>query len=112
MEEHAMFPTRWLRQASARASKDSGATDRLGRRRGGRRRGVQPPSCEVLEARQLLAHATIAPTNVQRPTALVAPALQGLDPSTLRIRALERLLQRLEARHARVTNILERLYRQ
>lgn len=110
MEEHATFPTRWLRPPSVPASNDGGATEKLGRRRGAQRRGIRPPSCEALEARQLLAHTTIAPAAVPRPAALVAPDPRGLGPAVRQARALELLLERLEARHARVTSILEGFY--
>src|SRR5262245_27026891 len=67
MEEPAMILNRWYRQPSVPASNGSGTIDRLRRGRGARRRRSQPPSCEVLEARQLLAHATIAPAIATHP---------------------------------------------
>jgi hypothetical protein len=89
MEEPAMILNRWYRQPSVHASKDSGTIDRLRRGRGARRRRSQPPSCEVLEARQLLAHTTIAPAVVDHPAALVA----GLAPATLRTPAVDPTLE-------------------
>ena len=86
-----MFLNKWFRQPSAPASKDSGAHDKLGRSRGVRRRRSQPPSWEALEARQLLAHATIALAAVKQPAALVA----GPAPATSRAPALDPTLETL-----------------
>ena len=86
-----MFLNRCFRQPSVPASNDSGTTDRLRRGRGTRRRRSQPPSCEDLEARQLMAHATIAPAAVKHPAALVA----GLAPAASRKPALDPTVETL-----------------
>jgi hypothetical protein len=56
-----------------------------------RRRRCQPPSCEDLEPRQLLAHATIAPAAVTHSAALVA----GLAPAASRKPALDTAVETL-----------------
>ena len=85
-----MIFNRGYRQPSVPASNDTGTTDRLRRGRGTRRRRSQPPSCEDLEARLLLAHATIAPAAVKH-AALVA----GLAPAASRKPALDPTVETL-----------------
>ena len=86
-----MFLIKWFGQSSVPASKNSGAADKLRGGRGTRRRRSQPLSWEVLEARQLLAHATIAPAAVQHPASLVA----GLAPAASRTAILDPTLETL-----------------
>jgi hypothetical protein len=91
MEEAAMFLIKWFGQSSVPASKNSGAADKLRGGRGTRRRRSQPLSWDALEARQLLAHATIAPAAVKHPGALVA----DLAPAASRKPALDPTLETL-----------------
>ena len=93
-----MFLIKWFGQSSVPASRDSVAAHRPGRSRKTRRRRSRPLSWEALEARQLLAHTTIARGIVQHPAALIAnrtPAASrnpALDPTleTLFLEGVER----------------------
>ena len=86
-----MFLVNWFGQSSVPASKDSAVSDKLGQGRGTRRRRSQPLSWDVLEARQLLTHATITPAVVKHPAALVA----GLAHAASRKPALDPTLETL-----------------
>ena len=86
-----MFLNSWYRQPSVPASNDSETTDKLRRGRRTRRRRSQPPSCEDLEPRQLMAHATVAAAAVKHPAALVA----GLAPAASRKPALDPTVETL-----------------
>ncbi len=83
-----MFLNKWFGQPSTSASNDSQTIDGLRRGRGTRRRKFQPRSWEVLEARQLLAHTTIAPGVAEHPAAAA-----GLTPEASRTPTVDRALE-------------------
>jgi hypothetical protein len=117
MKEPAMFLINWSGESSVRTSKVTGTTDRLRRGRGTRRRRSQPPSCEALEPRQLLAHATVAPAAVKHPAALVAGLAHAasrkpaLDPTveTLFLEGVERQVAGITPSPALVAPYLQML---